>query len=59
VFNNPDYIRIIVAGGPGNIMAMLSGASIHRRITKKVELPANWDNLVKKYKDMVPTYVRY
>lgn len=59
VFNNPDLIRVIVAGGPGNIMAMLSGAPIHRRITKKVELPANWDNLVKKYKDMMPMYVRY
>ena len=25
----------------------------------KVELPANWDKLVQKHKDIVPTYARY
>ena len=28
-------------------------------VTKRIELPANWDKLVEKYRDIVPTYVRY
>ena len=59
VFSNTDSFRILVAGGAGNIMAMFTGAAFHCWIMKKVELPANWDNLVKKYRDVVPTYVRY
>jgi hypothetical protein len=59
VFSSPDMIRILVAGGAGNQMGIFTGASIHRRITKKAELPAGWNKLVKKYKDVVPAYTRY
>ena len=51
---------ILVAGGPGG-MYMISGARIDGQnfVTKKVELPAHWDKLVAKYKNLVPTYVKY
>ena len=28
-------------------------------VTKKIELPENWDKLVKKYENIVPSYVKY
>ena len=57
ILRNPEMVRIFVTGGPGADMGMLMGAG--RWVMKKPELPANWDNLVKKYKDVVPTYARY
>jgi hypothetical protein len=55
---SPDSIRIVVAGGAGGLMVdLISGAS--GWTTKKVTLPANWDKLVAKYKDVIPTYARY
>ncbi|MFC1532908.1 hypothetical protein ACFL7M_06045 [Thermodesulfobacteriota bacterium] len=52
-------MQIVVAGGPGPCWIGLLKAFFGRRVTQKVELPANWDNLVKKYKDIVPTYIMY
>jgi hypothetical protein len=61
VINNPAYIRILVAGGPGAFMGLLSSASIGGTswVTKKIELPSNWSKLVAKYKNIVPVYERY
>jgi hypothetical protein len=61
ILRSPDWIRILVAGGPGNWIGLHVGAWFRGMdfVSKKVELPANWDQLVKKYKNMVPTYVRY
>ena len=61
IFWEPDWIRVIVAGGPGNFMGLVQGGMAEGMdwVTKKLELPANWDKLVKKYKDIVPTYARY
>jgi hypothetical protein len=58
---DPRYIRIIVAGGPGAFIAHAigGGATPGRKQTQKIEFPKNWDKLVKKYKDMVPTYAKY
>jgi len=58
---SPDWVRVIIAGGPGNFMGLLQGSwwPDYDWVTKKVELPANWDKLVEKYKNIVPTYVRY
>ena len=28
-------------------------------VTKKIELPANWDKLVAKYRNVVPVYEKY
>jgi hypothetical protein len=53
-----DHIRILVAGGTGSLfVALFPGGKSW--VTKKLELPANWAKLVAKYKDLVPTYVRY
>ena len=66
ILRNAEGIRIIVAGGPGNVMGFfqaqwLSGSTVgsNNWVTKKVELPANWNKLVAKYKNLVPSYVRY
>ena len=52
----PDPVQIYVVGGFGAHIGMVSGGRI---ATEKIELPAKWDKLVAKYKDMVPSYVRY
>ena len=63
ILRNPDWIRILVAGGSGIFIGLLVGVIVEGTdmgwVTKKVELPVNWDKLVKKYKDIVPTYVLY
>ena len=61
IFHNPDWIRVIVAGGPGTFMGLFSGAWSPGTdwVTKRVELPADWDKLVEKYRNIVPTYLRY
>ncbi|OGO20142.1 MAG: hypothetical protein A2144_12235 [Chloroflexi bacterium RBG_16_50_9] len=66
---NPEKIRLIVAGGPENFMGIIRGSSVATSledgevrigmVTKKIELPANWDKLVAKYKNVIPTYARY
>ena len=60
-----DFI-IVVAGGPGVWLGKFTsagGAAMgnfnNDFVTKKIEFPHNWDKLVAKYKDVVPTYVRY
>jgi hypothetical protein len=52
-------VHIIVAGGPGPCWMGLLKAFGGKGVTQKIELPANWDKLVKKYKDIIPTYARY
>jgi hypothetical protein len=56
-----DGLLILVAGGPGAWMGMLRsvGGIQNGFITKKIDLPRNWDKLVAKYKDLVPNYVGY
>jgi hypothetical protein len=52
----PAPIQIFVIGGSGSWIGMLSGG---QSVTEKIELPANWDKLVAKYNNVVPTYARY
>jgi hypothetical protein len=62
---SPDRIRLVVGGGPGGFMGIMRGSQFESGIrssdfvTQKIELPSNWDKLVAKYKDIVPTYVKY
>jgi len=58
---NTDELMILVAGGPGAWMATLRsvGGIQNSFVTKKIELPRNWDELVKKYRNIVPVYVEY
>jgi hypothetical protein len=52
-------VQVIVAGGPGPCWMGMLKAFGGRGVTQKVELPANWDKLAAKYKNIVPTYARY
>ncbi len=58
MFRSPDLIRVLVAGGAGALVTKLIIGGTGW-VTKKIQLPSNWNQLVAKYKDMVPTYVRY
>jgi hypothetical protein len=53
----PNLVQIYVFGGFGSWLGFLHGGP--SLITKKVELPENWAQLVKKYKNVVPNYFRY
>ncbi len=53
----PDPVQIFVYGGFGSWMGFCQGGP--PQITKKIELPKNWTKLVAKYKNIVPTYVKY
>jgi hypothetical protein len=56
-----DNLMILVAGGPGSFMALLRsvGGFENALVSKKIELPKNWDKLVAKYKGIVPKYEKY
>lgn len=54
---NPKPLQIYVFGGMGSWLGVATGGS--DITTEKAELPTNWDKLVKKYKDIVPSYIRY
>jgi hypothetical protein len=60
---DPEETAIFVAGGPGAFCALLrsaGGKSMNGGfVSKKIELPKDWDKLVAKYKGIVPTYARY
>jgi hypothetical protein len=55
-----DYL-IVVAGGPGAWIGLLRSAGGWENgfVTKKIELPRNWDKLVEKYKNVKSTYIAY
>jgi hypothetical protein len=52
---------IVVAGGPGAWMGMFRsvGGIENDFVTTKIDLPKNWDKLVEKYKNVIPTYAGY
>ena len=54
---DPDPVQVFVFGGFGSWMGFIQGGP--PPVIRKVELPKNWAQLVKKYKNMVPNYVRY
>jgi hypothetical protein len=55
--SGPDSVRIVVAGGPGAWIGLSQG--VGRWVSRPIELPSNWDKLVRKYRDYVPNYLRY
>jgi hypothetical protein len=61
MIRDPRYIKVIVGGGPGAFIAHLvgGGATPGKKEIQKIELPKNWDKLVAKYKNVVPTYAKY
>ena len=56
-----DDLMIVVAGGPGAWIGLLrsAGGWENSFVTRKIDLPRNWDKLVAKYKNVTPTYVGY
>ena len=54
---DPEPVQIYVFGGFGSWIGFLQGGP--QPVIKKAELPANWDKLVAKYKNIVPSYIRY
>jgi hypothetical protein len=62
LFASAENIKIVVGGGAVDQPATISfsgGGDYGGWTTKKIELPPNWNELVKKYKDVVPTYAHY
>ena len=59
ILYNPDWIRVVVAGGAGNYIAVhqSGGGFLNDWVTKKVQLPKDWKALVEEYKDVVPENV--
>jgi len=62
--NTPqDALMIVVAGGAGawfNVYRSTGGGILSNDfVSKKIELPKNWEKLVQKYKSVVPTHARY
>ncbi len=55
--SGPEGVRIVVAGGPGAWIGLVTG--VGRWVTKPVAVPSGWGRLVKKYRDRVPNYLRY
>ena len=56
---NPDWIRVVVAGGAGNYIGVhqSGGGFLADWVTRKVQLPKNWKALVEKYQDVVPEFL--
>ena len=50
-----------MAGGPGAWMGMLRsvGGIENDFVTEPIEFPKNWDSLVRKYRNVRPTYEDY
>ncbi len=47
--SDPDRIKLLVMGGPGTVNATI-GPSIGSPVTKPIETPSNWDELVERYR---------
>jgi hypothetical protein len=61
IIPDPDWLRIVIAGGPLSSMGIYGGDhyDVLGWTTKKIQLPANWEGLVKKYKNVVHNYALY
>lgn len=51
-----DDLMIVVAGGPGAWIGLLrsAGGWENSFVTRKIDLPRNWDKLLAKYKTVIP-----
>lgn len=61
ILPSPEHVRIAVAGGPGAFIGIASGAGMPGRhfVSKKIRLPAGWEKLIARYRNVVPTYEKY
>jgi len=58
---NPDGLRMVVAGGPLSSMGIYGGDhfAVEKWCTSRIHLPAKWNKLVAKYKNMQHNYAFY
>jgi hypothetical protein len=54
---DPEPVQIYVFGGFGSWLGFLQGGP--QPVIRKANPPAKWASLVEKYKNIVPSYVRY
>ena len=61
IIPNPDWLRIVIAGGPLSSMGLYGGDhfDVQKWCTRKIDLPKNWDKLVAKYKGVKHNYAFY
>ncbi len=52
-----ESVSVVVAGGPGAWIGLVMG--VGRWVSRPICLPKNWDQLVKRYRDYAPNYLRY
>lgn len=57
IADQPPTIQVFVAGGHGSWTGLFSGGAT--LTTTKIELPAGWNKLVAKYRNVAPVYERY
>ena len=55
--SGPESVSVVVAGGPGAWIGLVMG--VGRWVSRPICLPKNWDQLVKRYRDYAPNYLRY
>ena len=51
MFERPDALKIIVAGGPGKHSAYINSGHSKKVFTRKIAFPANWKQLVEQHKE--------
>ena len=51
MFERPDMLKIIVAGGPGKHSAYINSGHSKRVLTRKIALPGHWPQLVERYRE--------
>jgi hypothetical protein len=51
MFERPDGLKIIVAGGPGKHSAYINSGHTKKVITRKIAFPAGWSKLVERYQE--------
>jgi hypothetical protein len=49
--SSPDRTKVIVAGGPGKHSLYINSGHSKRIVTRKIELPENWERLVRENSD--------
>ncbi|MDR7563753.1 MAG: hypothetical protein QN134_09430 [Armatimonadota bacterium] len=56
VLGRKEVIRVVVVGGPGNVMGIVLGGGIMpaQWVTRQVQLPRTWGRLVTRYRGVVP-----
>ncbi len=57
LLSDRDSVRVLCAGGPGAWIGLVMG--VGRWVSRPIALPANWDQLVRRYREYVPNYLRY